>query len=82
MTCILAIDDNKDNLITISALLKLLIPSSEVITASSGEEGIHKAITGHPDTILLDIHMPGMDGFETCRELKNIEATAHIPSSC
>ena len=79
MTCILAIDDNKDNLITISALLKLLIPSSEVITASSGEEGIHKAITGHPDTILLDIHMPGMDGFETCRELKNIEATAHIP---
>ena len=79
MTCILAIDDNKDNLITISALLKLLIPNSEVITASSGEEGIHKAITGHPDTILLDIHMPGMDGFETCRELKNIEATAHIP---
>ena len=79
MTCILAIDDNKDNLITISALLKLLIPSSEVITASSGEEGIHKAITGHPDTILLDIHMPGMDGFETCRELKNIGATAHIP---
>jgi signal transduction histidine kinase len=79
MTCILAIDDNTDNLITISALLKLLIPNSEVITASSGEEGIHKAITGHPDTILLDIHMPGMDGFETCRELKTIEATAHIP---
>ena len=79
MTCILAIDDNQDNLITISALLKLLIPNSKVITASSGEEGIQKAITGHPDTILLDIHMPGMDGFETCRELKTIEATAHIP---
>nr|WP_321401192.1 response regulator [uncultured Desulfobacter sp.] len=79
MTCILAIDDNQDNLITISALLKLLIPNSKVITASSGEEGIHKAIIGHPDTILLDIHMPGMDGFETCRELKTIEATAHIP---
>lgn len=79
MTCILAIDDNQDNLVTISALLKLLIPSSDVITASSGEEGIHKAITGHPDTILLDIHMPGMDGFDTCRELKIIEATAHIP---
>lgn len=79
MTCILAIDDNRDNLITISALLKLLIPNSDVITASSGEEGIQKAITGHPDTILLDIHMPGMDGFETCRELKQIETTAHIP---
>nr|WP_319490209.1 response regulator [uncultured Desulfobacter sp.] len=79
MTCILTIDDNQDNLITISALLKLLIPNSKVITASSGEEGIHKAIIGHPDTILLDIHMPGMDGFETCRELKTIEATAHIP---
>ncbi|MCG8548851.1 MAG: response regulator, partial [Desulfobacterales bacterium] len=79
MTCILTIDDNQDNLITISALLKQLIPNSDVITASSGEEGIHKAITNHPDTILLDIHMPGMDGFETCRELKHIEATAHIP---
>lgn len=79
MKLILTIDDNIDNQVTVKALLKQAIPDCEVIAASSGEEGLHKAIIEKPDTILLDIHMPGMDGFETCRELKQIRETAHIP---
>jgi len=79
MKRILTIDDTPDNQVTVKALLGHAIPDCEVISASSGEEGLHKAIIEKPDTILLDIHMPGMDGFETCRELKQIRETARIP---
>jgi len=79
MPKILAIDDKQDNLITISALLRNLIPDSVVLTAGSGKEGIAKAKAELPDTILLDIIMPGMDGFEVCRRLKSDEKTKHIP---
>lgn len=76
---ILAIDDNADNLVSIEALLKVCIPGCETGTARSGAEGIEKARERQPDTILLDVRMPGMDGFETCRILKNDPATQHIP---
>ena len=79
MPKILAIDDKKDNLITLSALLKALIPECEVITAQSGPEGIEKAKAELPDTILLDIKMPGTDGYEVCKNLKNNKSTKHIP---
>ncbi len=79
MSKILAIDDKIDNLITISALLKMMLPDCEVITANSGPTGIFEAETQLPDTILLDIKMPGMDGYEVCRQLKNNERTNHIP---
>ena len=76
---ILAIDDNQDNLITISALLKNFLGDCTVLTALSGPEGIDKARTEQPDTIILDIKMPGMDGFEACGLLKKEELTRHIP---
>ena len=79
MPKILAIDDKKDNLITVSALLKSLIPDCNVITAQSGPEGIEKAKAEMPDTILLDIKMPGMDGYDVCNRLKDDESTRHIP---
>ena len=79
MPIILAIDDKQDNLITISALFKNFIPDCTVITSDSGAEGIKKAETEQPDTILLDIKMPEMDGFEVCRRLKSNEKTKHIP---
>jgi CheY-like chemotaxis protein len=51
----------------------------EVQTAASGAEAL-KAVDGvRPDIILLDIEMPGADGFATCRRLKGNPATAHIP---
>jgi CheY-like chemotaxis protein len=79
MPKILAIDDKKDNLVTLSALLKNLMPGCAVITAQSGPEGIAKAKAELPDAILLDIKMPEMDGFETCRRLKADEGAKHIP---
>jgi CheY-like chemotaxis protein len=79
MSKILAIDDRLDNLISIKALLRNMIPECEVITAQTGEEGIEKAIKELPDTILLDINMPVMDGYEVCNKLKANSATKHIP---
>ena len=79
MQKILAIDDNMDNLVTLSAVLKNLLPDCTVIIAQSGLEGIAKAKAELPDTILLDVKMPGMDGFETCRRLMSDESTKNIP---
>jgi CheY-like chemotaxis protein len=79
MPKILAIDDKEDNLITISAVLKSFVPDCQVITAQSGREGIKKAKSESPDTILLDIKMPQMDGYEVCERLKENEDTKHIP---
>ena len=76
---ILAIDDKMDNLVTLSALLKNLMPDCAMITALSGMEGIEKAGSELPDAILLDVKMPDMDGFETCRRLMSDERTKHIP---
>jgi PAS domain S-box-containing protein len=79
MPKILAIDDKADNLVTLSALLKNLMPGCTVVTAQSGIEGLREAKTGQPDVILLDVKMPDMDGFETCRRLTSDETTRHIP---
>lgn len=79
MPKILAIDDREDNLITISAVLNNLIPECQVITAQSGPEGIEKTKLDSPDVILLDIKMPGMDGYSVCKKLKEDEDTKQIP---
>lgn len=79
MKRILAIDDDSHNLLLIKAILSKNISDCIVDTAQSGVEGIKIAKELMPDTILLDILMPGIDGFETCEILKNDEATKHIP---
>jgi PAS domain S-box-containing protein len=79
MIKILAIDDYPDSLVSISELLIEFLDDCSVITASSGAEGIQKASEDLPDTILLDIIMPGMDGFEVCKRLRGNEETKHIP---
>ncbi len=79
MKKILAIDDKRDNLIALSALLRNLIDECEVVTVKSGPEGIAKAESEQPDVILLDIRMPGMDGYEVCKILKSQSETNHIP---
>ncbi len=79
MTKILAIDDKKDNLTVISALLKNLIPDCAIVTAQSGASGIEKAKSEQPDTILLDVRMPEMNGYEVCKRLKSDDSTKHVP---
>ncbi|MBI4798764.1 MAG: PAS domain S-box protein, partial [Desulfarculus sp.] len=76
---ILAIDDHQDNLITLQAVVGDALPGARVLAALDGWRGIELARTGEPDVILLDIVMPGLDGFETCRRLKSDESLRHIP---
>ncbi|OQX26651.1 MAG: hypothetical protein BWK80_09355 [Desulfobacteraceae bacterium IS3] len=79
MKKILVIDDELENLNLFPILLKNYIPDCSVIIAQSGEEGIEKARAEQPDTVMLDINMPGMDGFEVCTALKSDDETKHIP---
>ena len=74
---ILIVDDILPNIKLLEA--KLLAEYYEVITASSGFEALEAAEEHNPDLILLDIMMPGMDGFEACTKLKANPKTQHIP---
>jgi len=74
---VLVVDDMQPNVKLLEA--KLTNEYYEVITAMSGAEAIEKAKSESPDIILLDVMMPGMDGFETCKILRKDHETAHIP---
>jgi len=76
---ILAIDDNKDNLISVKALINDVIPNAIIDIALSGLDGIRLAHENLPDVLLLDIIMPTMDGFEVCKLIKNNEELSDIP---
>lgn len=79
MRKILAIDDKADNLATIVAVLKIHISDCVFFTALSGKEGLDIANKEQPDVILLDIIMPELNGYETCKKLKDNLLTKHIP---
>lgn len=74
---ILIIDDDSNNLAIVSALLEEY--RYTIYIAEDGESGISRAVLARPDLILLDVLMPGIDGFETCRRLKKVEETRDIP---
>ena len=74
---ILVVDDMEPNVRLLEA--KLTLEYYEVLTASDGASAIEIADRERPDLILLDVMMPGMDGFETCRRLKADPVTRHIP---
>jgi PAS domain S-box-containing protein len=76
---ILAIDDHQDNLTAIKAVVGSIFPDAQILSALSGQQGLALARSADPDVILLDIIMPRMDGYETCRQLKRAEETRHIP---
>ncbi|MBF0627120.1 MAG: two-component system response regulator [Magnetococcales bacterium] len=74
---VLVVDDTPDNLTLMSGLLK---DRYKVKVANSGERALRIAASDTPpDLILLDIMMPGMDGYEVCRRLKANELTRNIP---
>lgn len=79
MKKILVIDDIQTNLLLIKSILLKNFPEFEILLAESGKQGLQMANEHKPETILLDIFMPGMDGFEVCRILKNNENTRSIP---
>lgn len=74
---ILCIDDHEE---TRELLISILEPAGcNVITASSGREGVEKALAYKPDLVILDLMMPEMDGFEVVHILKNNPAVTDIP---
>lgn len=74
---ILVVDDVPANVRLLE--VRLLAEYFEVLTASNGREALEICESGRVDVVLLDVMMPDMDGFETCRRLKADPATAHIP---
>lgn len=74
---ILVVDDVEPNVRLLEA--KLTLEYYEVLTATDGATALEIAAAERPDIILLDVMMPGMDGFETCRRLKADPVTRHIP---
>ncbi len=75
---VLIIDD-EDDIREVAALSLESVAGWEVLTASSGLQGLARAAEHKPDAILLDVMMPEMDGPATFRELRKNPATAHIP---
>ena len=74
---ILLIDDNEANLGVLAEYLKTL--GFKILTARNGGMGLQRAQLAKPDLILLDVLMPGLDGFEVCRRLKADPDTQDIP---
>ncbi|MEZ5106051.1 MAG: response regulator [Draconibacterium sp.] len=79
MKKILAIDDNELNLELLHYIIKQHYPDFIYIKASNGKTGIKLAKEEKPELILLDILMPGLNGHEVCKILKNDSQTSHIP---
>ncbi|MCP4472213.1 MAG: response regulator [Gammaproteobacteria bacterium] len=77
MTHILIIDDSPTEVHVFKNML--LNNNIEVSVASNGEEGIEKAIEIKPDCILMDVVMPGKNGFQATRDLSRNPATSAIP---
>lgn len=74
---VLVVDDQSRNLQMVSSLLTHR--GFEVITAADGRDALNCLATQVPDLILLDVIMPGMDGFEVCRQIKSNRTTSHVP---
>jgi adenylate cyclase len=74
---ILAVDDDMDNVELLRIYLELA--GYQVTTARNGEEALQKVARDAPDLILLDVMMPGLNGYQVCAKLKRNKATQFIP---
>ncbi len=75
----LVVDDDADIRLVVSATLRKLDVPVEVVQAENGLEAMDKVKAATPDLVVLDVMMPRMDGFETCRALRENVRTAFVP---
>jgi len=76
---ILIVDDMLENVEAFKSVLNTYIPDLEIRVASGGKQALDVVAQHALDVVLLDVHMPGMDGFEVCSRLKKDPRTANIP---
>ena len=74
---ILVVDDVPNNVKLLADLLK--VHGYEVVTASDGDEALERVKDSRPDLVLLDVMMPRMDGYETCKAIRADPATGILP---
>lgn len=74
MAKILVIDDSFEVIDVISRLFEMRRPEDVILTARDGESGIDMVETESPDVVILDIGMPGIDGFDVCREIRRFSS--------
>ncbi len=74
---ILLVDDHPENLLALESILEQ--PGLNFVRAASGEEALHLLLNYEIALILLDVHMPGLDGFETAKLIHGRQRTRHIP---
>lgn len=74
---VLLVDDRRDNLVALEAVLQGL--PVETVAAESGEDALKQLLLGDFAVILLDVQMPGMNGFETANHIKRRERTRQVP---
>lgn len=74
---VLLVDDSK----TVLLMEKMILAKApyDIITAADGQEGVSRAAAERPDAILLDVVMPKMNGFDVCKALRSMPATAETP---
>jgi len=76
---IMVVDDNLDLLYSVKKGIEFLSKDYKVVTVESGNKCLQLLKETKPDLILLDIMMPGMDGWDTCAKIKNNKKTTDIP---
>ncbi|NVK37141.1 MAG: twitching motility response regulator PilH [Gammaproteobacteria bacterium] len=77
MARVLIVDDSPTETFTLKSMLEA--KGFEVLTAENGADGVALAREELPDVVLMDIVMPGLNGFQATRQLSKDEKTAHIP---
>ncbi|GAA6135436.1 twitching motility response regulator PilH [Oceaniserpentilla sp. 4NH20-0058] len=77
MARVLIVDDSPTETFTLKSMLEA--KGFEVLTAENGADGVALAREELPDVVLMDIVMPGLNGFQATRQLTKDDKTAHIP---
>jgi len=77
MAKVLIVDDSESQLFALTKIVEGA--GHDVITAHNGEEGVEKAVAEVPDLILMDVVMPGLNGFQATRKISKQSSTSDIP---